>query len=291
MTIVGDLGIVAVTGASGFIGRHLCRALSARGIDVRPWSRPCVNLVDACSVAEAFERDRPKTIFHLAAAGVGVAQAHDASIIRQDISMMESLLSYAPAGARLLYAGSMSEYGHAGLLSEEDCCTPRTAYGVAKLACGHYASAYAQSRGLSVRVARLFGVYGPGEPSARLFPSLLSALRNGNSIAMSDGLQRRDFIHVEDACAAMISLAKAPDGVPEVVNIATGTAVRVRDVAQWVADAIGAPRTLLQFGARPRSPGDEDLLVANIDRLKSIIGWLPPQRLQPRLSVTLFADT
>jgi nucleoside-diphosphate-sugar epimerase len=172
-------------------------------------------------------------------------------------------------------------------LREQDRCTPQTAYGIAKLASGLYASAYADRGAKSVVIARLFGVYGPGESPQRLFPALIDALDRGESIDLSDGLQRRDFIHVDDVCAGLCAIAASVPSDDAVFNLGTGQAVRVRDVVEWITEAAGAPISLVRFNARPRSPGDEDLLEADMARYANIIGDPPPQRLHPGLSRSL----
>jgi nucleoside-diphosphate-sugar epimerase len=289
---VRDRGRVAVTGASGFIGRRLVDHLRAGGAaEVFAWSRPEVDLLDPVSLRDAATRDRPDTIFHLAAAGVSAARAHDVQVIAADLAMTQNLLAAAGEGTRIVLAGSMSEYGRAGRLREQDRCTPQTAYGIAKLASGLYASAYAARRAQSVAIARLFGVYGPGEAPQRLFPSLIGALGRGESIDLSDGLQRRDFIHIDDVCAGLCAIAGSSPRDDAVFNLGTGQAVRVRDVVEWIAEAMGAPTSLVRFGARPRSPGDEDLLQADMGHYAAMIGDPPPQRLRPGLSKTLFTGS
>jgi len=285
------LGRVAVTGASGFIGRRLVDHLRAGdAVEVVAWSRPTVDLLDPVSVQQAATRDRPDTIFHLAATGVSGARAHDVQLIVADLAMIQNLMAAADEGTRFVLAGSMAEYGRAGRLHEQDRCTPKTAYGIAKLMSGLYASAYAANKAQSVAVARLFGVYGPGEAPQRLFPALVSALDRGESVDVSDGLQRRDFIHVDDVCTGLCAIAASAPRDDAVFNLGTGKAVRVRDAVEWIAEAVGAPTSLVRFGARPRSPGDEHLLEADMARYAAMIGDPPPQRLHPGLSKSLFTD-
>ena len=286
---VASLGRVLVTGGGGFIGARLLRWLERAGADMVGWTRADVDLLDGDAIADAMRRRRPDTIFHLAAAGVSPGRVFDVDVIRQDVTMVEHLTAHAGEGVRFLYAGTMSEYGRAGELAENSICTPHTAYGIAKLAGGLHAVAAGRRRGQIVRNARLFGVYGPGESPARLFPTLVEAMRNRRAVALSDGLPRRDFIHVDDACAAMVAII-ASDTPHDVINVGTGSAVRVRDVAEWIADAAGAPRYLLGFGQRPRSPNDEELLLADVTRLEEVVGAAPPQRLAPGLPLDLFDD-
>lgn len=289
---VRELGRVAVTGASGFVGRRLVAYLKQLGpCEVNAWSRPGVDLLDPVSLQNAASRDHPDTIFHLAAKGVSAAGAHDAEVIAGNLAMTQNLMAGAGEGTRIVLAGSMSEYGRAGRLSELDRCVPRTAYGIAKLVSGLFAAAYADRKAQSVVIARLFGVYGPGEAPQRLFPSLVAALEHGERIDLSDGLQRRDFIHVDDVCAGLCAIAASASIDDPFVNLGTGHAVLLRDVVEWIAEAVGAPASLVNFGARPRSAGDEDLLEADMARYAAMIGEPPPQRLHPGLSTSLFTGS
>ena len=280
-----------VTGAGGFIGRRLVQTLAREGAEVCGWTRQDIDLLDRAAVVAAMDAVRPSAIFHLASAGVGAERAHDPKVIAEDVAMTGALLAAAPRGSRLVVTGSMAEYGRGGRHGEDDRCDPRTAYAIARLAAGSLALAYAEKYGLAVTVARLFGVYGPGEAPQRLFPQLVESLSAGRAVPLSDGLQRRDFIHVDDVCRTLIAIAATPAaGGPPIVNVGTGKAVRVRDAAEWIADALAVPRALLEFGARQRSPGDEDLLEADVTRLSALLGAAPPQRLGPGQPIELFTQ-
>jgi nucleoside-diphosphate-sugar epimerase len=289
MTASGIRGPVLVTGAGGFIGRRLVERLALAGLAVIGWTREDVDLSDSAAVGAAMAALQPTTIFHLAAAGVSAARANDTYVIADNMSMAVAVVEAAPPGTRLVMTGTMAEYGRSGRHRETDEPEPRTNYAKGKLAAGMLATAMAEEKGMPATVARLFGVYGPGEAPARLFPSLIGALSAGRPIALSAGEQRRDFIHVDDVCDALVAIAAVDDGTcPAIVNVGTGHAVRVRDAIEWVCDALGAPRGLLHFGARERSPGDEDLLEADVQRLTALLGAPPPQRLEPGLSLDLF---
>jgi nucleoside-diphosphate-sugar epimerase len=237
------------------------------------------------SVAAAFDEGSPRVVFHLAALGVSPDRAHDPRVIDANVSMVANLIAAAQPETTVVLAGSMAEYGHGGVLKETDVCEPKTAYGIAKLAASHYATAYGPARSLRVRVGRLFGVYGPGESRERLFPTLVDALTRGRAVPLSDGMQKRDFIHVSDACEGLLRLSECTSKDVLVVNIGTGQAVQVRDVAVWTANCLGADTSLLRFGARPRSPGDADLLVADVSRMREALGWCPPMRLGPDMDI------
>lgn len=271
-------GAVVVTGAGGFIGRRLVEALQRRGHEVRGWRRADVELGDAAAVARAMAAIRPGIVFHLASSGV-LPQHQTEDCIARDETMTANVVAAMPARAVLVQAGSMAEYGRAGRLAEIDPAQPSSLYGRAKLASTEYAMREGAARGLRVRVARIFGAWGPGEAAGRLIPTLIDKLGRGEPVALSDGTQRRDFIHVDDTCRLLVGLAAFDAEEPVIVNIGTGVAVSVRHACERIARALGAPAELLHFNATPRRATDEALLEADTTRLIELFGEAPPQRL------------
>ncbi len=281
-----------ITGCGGFVGKHLLTRLTGQGHTVTAWTRRDVDLCDVSAVERGLRELKPDVIFHLAADGVGGSRAHDPACIGTNAMMAAHLVRSAPPGSTLVSAGSMSEYGREGVLNEAVDCRPATAYGIGKLAATHVLFAYGPTRSVHVRTARLFGVYGPGESENRLFPSLLRGLVSGQTVALSDGLQKRDFIHVGDACEGLIRLSRLTSPTPLLTNLGTGIAVGIGDVCRSIAKSLRVDGSLLKFGARPRSPGDADLLVADVTRLRELLGWVPPQRLNTStVALELLSDS
>lgn len=281
---------VVVTGANGFIGTHLVAALRDTGVTTHAWTREDVDLMDRDAVERAIGKTRPSAVYHLAAAGLTREEVEDPATIGKNASMAAHLIESVAAGTVVVAAGTMSEYGTTGILSETDPCRPTTAYGIGKFAASSYMLARGRERKTKVRIARLFAVYGPGERPHRLFPTLVRELRLGRAVRLSDGRELRDFVHVRDAAEALVRLGTTNLGVDAIVlNVGTGVAVSIADACRWVADALGAAPDLLRFGARSRTPGDADALMADVTRLRSALGWVPEQRLRPGLEVGLLA--
>ena len=282
---------VAVTGATGFIGKRLVAKLKSQGMHVICANRPTYDLLKPQPLQELFADKRPSTVFHLAAAGVTHDRAHDGSVIDENSRMISNLLDACQEQTTIVIAGSMAEYGNSGILREDGPFNPQTAYAIAKLAANQIALSYG-SKKHAIRIARLFGVYGPGEPEFRLFPSLIRNLEAGRRIKLSDGMQKRDFVHVDDVCDGLCRLAFTQlKSNPLEVNLGTGIGIRIRDVAIKLCEAVGGDLSHLQFGSRERSPGDADLLVADTERLKRLLGWVPPSRLSGQLSLTAFTGS
>lgn len=273
-----SVGPAVVTGAGGFIGRRLVTRLRTTGVETHAWIRSDVDLADAHQVRQAMRRDQPRTVFHLASGAVSPERQQE-DCIGLELAMTAHLIAGMPAGAMLVQAGSMGEYGRSGRLQESDAVAPHSLYGRAKLAATQHALEHGPAAGLIVCVARIFGAYGPGEAPARLVPNLIRALGAGEAVPLSDGRQRRDFIHVDDVCLGLLRLAAAQHGAaPRLVNLGTGQALSVRSICERIADLLGADRGLLAFGAVERRATDEEVLEADTTRLKALIGEVPPQR-------------
>jgi UDP-glucose 4-epimerase len=271
------LGRVLLTGSSGFIGGAVATALKSRGANVIAPLHTDLDLRDPLAVAELFGPASFDTVLHFASRGVH-ANSQDDSLVAEERLMAAALLPTVKEGGFFFYAGSVSEYGCQGRLSERDECSPRNAYARAKLETGLYIRGAAPSRGIRSCVGRIFGAYGPGEAGSRLFPIVLAALSERRSVDLSDGHQVRDFVHVADIVDATLRLSTTNE-VPDCINIGSGVGLTVRTVVERVAREFGVDLALLRFGARARSPHDLDELVADTKLLKTTLGWAPAQHL------------
>jgi nucleoside-diphosphate-sugar epimerase len=274
-------GLVLVTGASGFIGQRMLRTLANAGIEAVGWTRATGDLNDSDQVQRQLNTLKPATIFHLAARPA-ITLDDSWTTIAQEQQMLSNLVYAMSAHCQLIYTGSMAEYGRSGRFTEDNRCSPDTAYGCAKFGGTNLALALRRSMGLDIRVARLFGVYGPGEAHTRLLPSVVDRLQKGAEVPLSDGLQLRDFVHVDDVCALLQEFANLDIGGHAILNIGTGVGVTVRQVCETVADLLGADHALLRFGALERRPVDQDCLVADTRNMATILvppvqRWLKPE--------------
>ena len=270
---------LVVTGGGGFIGRRLVKLARARNLTVAAPRRSELDWTNLPAVRAFMAETHPRVVIHLASLGVFAPDPDDPVLIDHECTMMHNLLSTIAPDCRLVSGGSMAEYGQSGRLSEDMDCTPHNAYARAKFAAGQMLLDRLNSGGVEGCHTRLFGVFGAGEAPKRLFPTVLTKLRYGEEVLLSDGMQLRDFVHVDDVCRALLSLASLPLLPHPVINIGTGQAVGLRTAIERVAAELEAPIELLRFGAIPRSVHDQDVLEADTDRLDAAIGWVPPQRI------------
>ena len=267
-----DVGRVVVTGAGGFVGSAVARALAASGADVvavtRPGGDPSrlpdgverleLDLAEVDAAAVAIAGAGGDVCIHVAAAGAVVREPSRERLIRVNALFPHALArELARSGCRrLVTAGSSSEYGPVdGPMREELAAAPDDLYGATKLAGALMARAVGLEEGLETVHLRLFSVYGPGEDERRLIASVARALVEGRPIDLTEGEQVRDFVYVDDVAEAFLAAARAPGASGEIVNVGSGRQLSAREACLALAEAAGADPALLRFGAIPhRTP-------------------------------------
>ena len=286
---------VLVTGATGFIGRHLAARLataedvqaigttrdSARDPGMRRLLLPAIGTEDAAGWATWLAPLHLDAVIHLAAAGVHPADRDAKRLIAVNVEWPATLVRAAAAvGVRtLVLAGSSAEYAPGAdtrPLREDAPLASADGYGATKACGGRKALEVGAAFGVDVVLLRFFNVFGEGEAAHRLLPSIASAWSTQTPIALSAGTQIRDFVEVRDACAAIeIAMRMAGDGRLEsgTYNISTGIGTSVATFARLVSEAIGADPAWLRFGALPMRPDELPWLVGDPRRFEAATGW------------------
>ena len=277
---------VLVTGATGFVGRHCVPRLVSRGFAVHTvasrhrapleGSVPHdVNLLDPLATRALVGDVRPDLLLHLAWYAVpGLYWTADANFAWLSASI-ELVRAFVEAGGRrFVGVGTCAEYDwqHGRCREDDTPCRPTTVYGACKHALCLVSSVIARQAALSAAWARLFFIYGPHEAPARLVPSVIRPLLNGQRARCTAGEQIRDFLYVEDAAAALVALLVSD--VRGAVNVASGAGIAIRDLAVEIADQLEQPG-LLELGALPARANDPALLTADTGRLNAEVGWQP----------------
>ena len=300
-----------VTGASGFVGPWLCRALLREGwavTGVSLTSLPAATILSeseraavrwiqtdllvGSTIAQVVGESTPDAVFHLAGISFVPAFGDDPLAgFRTNVETTVSILSAVKQlrGAStldpvVLVIGSAEQYGrHSskdGPLSEQAECRPATWYAASKAAQEAMALGAFRAEGLRVIATRSFNQAGPGQSPRFLLPSLVERVRALQSDAAGDRTlilgnldTTRDFVHVADAAEAYVALVDR--GVPgEVYNVCSGDGVTVEALAREVCARAGVDAVLASDPALRRAV-DVPWLVGDNSKLRSATGWAP----------------
>ena len=288
-----------VTGAAGFIGSHLLRALLEHGHDAVGWDA-FTDYYDP-ALKEENARDLPVTrvdlaedglelagldgVFHLAGQpGVASFGGVFPVYVRQNVLASQRLFESAAAeGVRMVVASSSSIYGDAAAYPtpEDTVPHPLSPYGITKLACEHLASAYGSEFGLQVSTVRYFTIYGPRQRPDMAFTKIVSCLAEDRPFELyGDGSQSRSFTYVDDAVDATIAtMERAAPG--STYNVGGGAGVSLLEAIETLGRIAGRRLEVIR---RPRREGDAARTAADTTRIRADLGWQPVTALEDGLA-------
>jgi nucleoside-diphosphate-sugar epimerase len=282
---------VLVTGATGFVGRQVLEPLRQAGVVVFATARRDAPGIFACDLfdfgqARALLRQtRPDTLLHTAwYVEHGKFWTAPENADWRDASLALAQAFRAQGGQRFIGLGSCAEYATAPddhPWPETRAIAPETPYGVAKARLWAALEAMGNPQHFETAWARLFHLFGPGEPEARLVPSIVAAIRQGQPARIASGTPIRDFAstwHVGRALAAL-----AGSGATGAFNVGSGQGIAIRDLATRLAAALGRP-DLLAVGALPDRPGEVPCMVADVARLRRDAGFTETQDLESEIA-------
>ncbi|MDO4572719.1 MAG: NAD-dependent epimerase/dehydratase family protein [Clostridia bacterium] len=311
-------GTVLVTGAAGFIGFHLCRALLAAG--ERVWGFDSLNdyydprlkaarldilcrskrfrftlgrLEDEAAVTKLFEEAAPAAVYHLGAqAGVRYSIENPRAYIETNLvgtfHILEALRR-RPA-EHLLFASSSSVYGDGAeppFAVDADTDRPVSLYAATKKADELMAYAYAKLYGIPATGLRFFTVYGPfGRPDMAYFSFTQRILAGETIDVFNHGELMRDFTYIDDVVEGLTALKArppAPDAQGaryKVYNLGNNRPEKLGDFIRALEEALGREARIRYL---PMQPGDVHVTAADISESAADFGFAPKTGLREGL--------
>ncbi len=306
---------VFVTGCTGFLGSWLCAALSEQGASVVGLVRDHVpqamlyregtadrlrlvggDLSDITLLERILAEYEVQTVFHLAAQTiVGIGNRSPLSTFETNIRGTYLLLEAArrsPAIQGVVVASSEKAYGEPMALPfvEEHPLHGRFAYDVSKSAVDLLAQSYAATYRLPVTVTRFSNLYGGGDLNwNRLVPGTMRSVLRGNApVIRSDGSFKRDYVYVEDAVRAYLTLAEQaaePAICGQAFNFGLGRPATALEVVQTIIDISAYPDLQPLILDEVRQEIHDEYLSA--DKARRLLGWEPQETLASGLTRTM----
>jgi dTDP-glucose 4,6-dehydratase len=295
---------VLVTGGCGFIGSHFAKYLVSAGDEVVVLDKLtyCGNPANLEGVDHEFVEGDIADPVAVGRAAEGceavinlAAETHvDRSIlsarefIRTDVLGTQVLLEWTRgAGIRLVQVSTDEVYGDtaAGISSrEEDPLRPSSPYAASKAGGDLQVLAYVRTYGIDALVTRGSNTYGPNQYPEKLVPLMITNALDGEPLPVyGDGCQRRDWLHVDDHCAA-IELVLREGGSGEVYNVGAGFEIDNIDVVHQIVELVGADPALVRH-VEDR-PGHDLRYALDSSKIKGL-GWRPAHDFSEGLAETV----
>jgi UDP-glucose 4-epimerase len=281
---------ILITGAAGFIGNRLVKRLRDAGANVYGTSRIQRNnelsitwyqgaFDDLNTAQRVLEEIQPDIIFHLA--GMATASNSVTNVLPTYHSLVTSTVNLLTVAAalncqRIILVGSTNEP------SNHD---PNSPYSAAKSASSMYGHLFQKLYSLPVVIAKTSVAYGPGQPSDKLIPYVMSHLLKARRPKLSTGAWKTDWIYIDDVVDGLLCCASVPNIEGETIDIGTGQYTSVREVVEKLVDIMNPPVTPW-FGALPDRHA-EHVPVADTARTWEKLHWRAKTSIEEGLRKTV----
>jgi nucleoside-diphosphate-sugar epimerase len=293
---------VLITGASGFIGRHLIQQLHEYGAQISTISRNrsdfpqkieqyAINITNTRAIHDCIQNSQPDYIFHLAAykkrdAGI---QAFYSSV---ETNLIGSLNVFSAAKdvhsiQSIVTVGTAEEYGNnKPPFNEQLRECPVTPYSFSKLCVSHMGELFFHLYNLPVIIVRPTIAYGPGQGMDMFLPSLISSLLDNKPFDMTFGKQTRDFVYVSDLVEALILASRNTNAQGQIINIGSGVSIRLADVAEKIEKMLNK-KGLVNLGGKPYRKNEVMDYHVDLTKAQHLLGWTPKISLEEGLTNTI----
>lgn len=259
---------IMITGAAGFIGKHLVRALRIRGFTGLTLVDPALKEQEGARTVMSSFGDLEKmqlilpghdVLFHLGAV-VGVHTTLSQEDVMRKVNNDETKAFFELAAQskiqKIVFTSSSEIYGNSDYIpfSEESHPTPISDYGKYKVEIEQYLKALTNAYGVCATIVRLFNVYGIGQRSEFVINKFVDLAKKGDDLVVNwDGSQTRCFTYVDDVIGGLIAAMEYQETPYEIFNLGSQEETSVLDLAKKIINLT--------------SSKDSDIVVQNLSKL------------------------
>lgn len=277
---------ILVTGATGFLGRHLVGALEAHGRAVRAHSSADGDIAECPLPMEDVGH-----VFHLAGESyVPESWQNPQAFYRTNVMGAVNVLEHCRRNQAGLTLISSYVYGEPQRLpiAEDHPLAAANPYAHTKILAEHTARFYEQRFGVALTIVRPFNIYGPGQRASFLIPSIVRQVLDPSAamVRVTDLRPKRDYVYVTDAVTLL--LATLRPGVRGTYNLGSGRSTSVAEVVELANDAAGFRKPVVSAD-QPR-PGEILDVVADTSRAAAELGWRPHTLLADGIASVVAAE-
>ncbi|OUL37708.1 dTDP-glucose 4,6-dehydratase [Nostoc sp. T09] len=248
---------ILITGVAGFIGRYVARYCSEQGwsvigVDNSPHENAPIAYLSAyyylklpdTAFSTLLKEISPQVCIHCAGrASVGLSITDPVADFYTNTALTFEILNtlrLQVPHCRFIFLSSAAVYGNPNSLpvSENQSLAPLSPYGFHKLQCEQLCLEFAKVYGLPTASVRIFSAYGPGLRRQVIWDICQKAITQNSVRLQGTGQESRDFIHALDIAKALIVVANSAPMQGEAYNLASGTEVKISELANMVLDAL-----------------------------------------------------
>ncbi|MFC2007787.1 NAD-dependent epimerase/dehydratase family protein [Chloroflexota bacterium] len=292
---------VCVTGGSGFIGSHLCRALLSRGAKVIALDDFSVgqrerlaDIADDIEIVMVDIRDKEnlkepiqksQIVYALAAiANPRTCQQDFSHTFDVNILGTANILSLCADTERVVFPSSIMVYGDPKYLPIDDRhpIEARDPYSVSKIMCEHLLKVYNYLYNIPFTIVRNSNTFGPGQDPDYLIPTLILEGLTKKQIEIWDPRIIRDFLYIDNCVDALLKIVESESAIGETMNLGSGQGIATGELADIICKHLDTT----WIDARKPSPVSSKL-ISDINKTKALTGWEPKISLEEGLRRTI----
>lgn len=290
---------ILVTGATGFLGKSLVRALRENGTDVYASASKknenleihSMNFSSLNQTKKTMDRIRPSVVYHTGGL-VNLSREHEVykNCLNVNtigtLNVLESLRKNPPK--KFIFISTEEVYGDNEVpYKEEQEVNPPSGYSISKSAAERLCILYAKELKFQLIIIRVGTMYGPGDKHNRLIPQIIMKALADKPIDLNLGLKKRDYIFIDDVTEALLrSKETALTNLIDIINIGGGKSYSLRELVGLILFYTKS-KSKVSYGSIPERIGEADEWLLDIQKASELLNWQPKTSIKEGIRKTI----